>query len=83
MRAMSLDRQRLIVQGSLAFGVLAGATFLALVEHVITSDAVVGLYSVALGAVGAGAVGGSRASAPPPNGSDLPAEHPNASTGSG
>jgi hypothetical protein len=57
---MDLDRLRLTVQGVLAVGVLSGATYLA--SHgTITSDAVVGLYSVALGAVGAGAVGGYRA----------------------
>ena len=67
-----IDRQRLYIQFVLAFGVLAGATFLAF-THIVTSDAVVALYGSAIGAVGAGAVGGYRArSALPPatNGTD-------------
>ena len=57
---VNMDVVRLITQAVVAIGVLAGATFLAISNH-ITSDAVVGLYGTAIGAVGAGAVGGYRA----------------------
>jgi hypothetical protein len=50
----------LIVQASLAFAVLSAATYLAAVGR-LSADAVVALYGAALGAVGSGAVGGTRA----------------------
>lgn len=53
------DKLRLTVQGTIAVVVLGGATFLGYVGA-ISSEAIVALYSAALGAVGAGAVGGIR-----------------------
>lgn len=54
-----VDRLRLAIQALLALAVLGGATFLG-ATAVIEGESVVALYSVALGAVGAGAVGGAR-----------------------
>lgn len=54
-----LDRVRLTVQATIAAIVLGGATFLAY-ERIIDSGAIIALYGAALGAVGGGAVGGTR-----------------------
>ena len=56
-------RLRLIVQAAIAFAVLGAATYLAAVGR-LSPDATVALYGAAIGAVGSGAVGGTRA--PPP-----------------
>lgn len=58
-------RLRLIVQGGIAFAVLGAATYLAAVGR-LSPDAVVALYGASIGAVGSGAVGGTRAAPPPP-----------------
>lgn len=54
-----LDRVRLLVQAVIAAIVLGGATYLAAAK-IIDSGAIIALYGAALGAVGGGAVGGTR-----------------------
>jgi hypothetical protein len=56
-RGPDIDRLRLVVQGVLALAVLMGSTFLG-VRGVLNSEAIAVLYGTAIGAVGAGAVGG-------------------------
>jgi len=59
-----LDRVRLVVQAVLALAVLGGATYLTHTGQ-IDGQALVALYGAALGAVGSGAVGGTRSTAAP------------------
>lgn len=60
----NVDRLRLIVQGILALAVLAGSTYLG-IAGVLQAEAISVLYGTALGAVGAGAVGGFRGATQP------------------
>lgn len=71
-----ITRLRLIVQGVIALGVLGSCTYLG-VTGVLDSEAISVLYGAALGAVGAGAVGGVRANTPTNgNGTAAPATPP-------